>query len=265
MIPDILRSSLTLSGTVVLGASLIAATGCATKKHVRTTIQPIEQKVATLEQKDVDTAKELEELDRRTSKADETAKAAQQHAQEAMTVAQAANEVAKASGQKAEDALLQAAAGKKLAEQGFSRLDVVERQILGIDQYAMTANETVFFNFGKETLTPEAKELLDGIAGKMGSLRRYVVEVQGYTDTSGSANANLELSRRRAEAVVRYLTVEHKVPMHRVSVLGMGEDAPMADNKSSKGRKQNRRVEVRLFASGDGAQQSAQARTTSQQ
>lgn len=254
--------------SVILGLSLIAATGCATKKYVRTTVQPVDQKVATLEQKttekDAELAKEIEELDRKASKADETAKGAELHAQEALKNAQTANDAAKASGEKAESALLEAAAGKKLAQQGFSRLDVVEKQILGIDQYSMLANETVFFNFGRDTLTPEAKELLNGVAGKMGNLRRYVVEVQGYTDASGSPQANLDLSRRRADAVVRYLTLEHKVPMHRVSVLGMGEDAPLADNKSNKGRKQNRRVEVRLFSSGDGAQQSAQARTGQQ-
>jgi outer membrane protein OmpA-like peptidoglycan-associated protein len=260
MIPDVLRLSATRSLTVLAGIGLVAATGCATKKHVRTTVQPIEQKVATLEQKSTENEKELEELDRKASKADETAKAAEQRAQEALRAAAAANEAAKASGEKAEEALLQAAAGKKLAEQGFSRLDIVEKQILGIDQYSMTASETVYFDIGKETLSAESKELLDGIAAKMGNLRRYVVEVQGFTDKSGDPKVNLELSRRRAEAVVRYLTVEHNVPMHRVSVLGMGAESPVADNKSRQGRKQNRRVEVRVYTAAANQQHSAQAR-----
>jgi OOP family OmpA-OmpF porin len=58
---------------------------------------------------------------------------------------------------------------------------------------------------------------------------------------------NDELSARRAEAVARYLANEHKIPVRSINVLGSGYALPVADDKTRDGRKQNRRVEVRLY------------------
>jgi OOP family OmpA-OmpF porin len=71
--------------------------------------------------------------------------------------------------------------------------------------------------------------------------------VQGFTDKTGGAEYNAALSERRAEAVARYLTTEHKIPVRSISMLGEGYAAPVADDKTRDGRKMNRRVEVRLW------------------
>ena len=78
-------------------------------------------------------------------------------------------------------------------------------------------------------------------------MKHYIVEVQGFTDSIGATAANIELSRRRAAAVVRYLIVDCKIPLYRVNTLGYGKANPAADNKTRDGRKQNRRVEVKLY------------------
>jgi outer membrane protein OmpA-like peptidoglycan-associated protein len=72
----------------------------------------------------------------------------------------------------------------------------------------------------------------------------FLVELQGYTDSQGSELYNIGLSQRRAESVQRYL-VSKNVPLYRVSIVGLGKDNPVADNKTKDGRAQNRRVEVR--------------------
>jgi len=176
-----------------------------------------------------------------------------------MKAAKDADAEAKVGQKKAEEAIIAANAGKKLAEQGISRLDTVEKRILGLDSYSVVADETVYFDLGRDVLSKDAQELLDGLAGRMGKYQRFLIEVQGFTDSSGSAATNLALSRRRADAVVRYLTLHHKVPLHRITVIGLGPEAPTADNKSSKGRKQNRRVEVKVFSADELATQTAQA------
>jgi outer membrane protein OmpA-like peptidoglycan-associated protein len=78
-------------------------------------------------------------------------------------------------------------------------------------------------------------------------MKHYFIGVQGFTDSTGASAANIELSRRRAAAVVRYLTLDRKVPLFRVNTIGYGKESPAADNKTRDGRKQNRRVEVTLF------------------
>ena len=76
---------------------------------------------------------------------------------------------------------------------------------------------------------------------------RFVIEVQGFTDKTGSALTNEQLSQARADSVARYLANEHKIPVRAITTLGSGYALPVADDKTREGRKQNRRVEVRLF------------------
>jgi len=256
-IPDFFRMSTKVTA-LCLGGLLLAATGCATKKHVRTVVQPVEQRVGSLEQKNTENEKAIEDLEAKAAKIDELAKSADQRAQDAMKAAKDADEQAKVGQKKAEEAIIAASAGKKLAEQGISRLDTVEKRILGLDSYSVVADETVYFDLGKEALSKDAQELLDALASKMGTHHRYLIEVQGYTDSVGSQKFNLDLSRRRADTVVRYLTVQHKVPLHRITVIGLGPELPTADNKSRAGRKQNRRVEVRVFSADAEMRQTAQ-------
>lgn len=101
--------------------------------------------------------------------------------------------------------------------------------------------------------------MLDEAVGQLQSTKNFIMEVQGFADSTGSAASNLELSRKRADAVVRYLTSKHNIPLRRISMLGMGEDDPNADNKSREGRKQARRVEVRVFSRDLGSQNAGNA------
>ena len=78
--------------------------------------------------------------------------------------------------------------------------------------------------------------------------RNIAIEVEGFTDSTGPKQYNLELSQRRADSVVRYLTENDHVPLVRIHVIGLGEDEPAADNQTLDGRKQNRRVQIRIMA-----------------
>jgi len=105
----------------------------------------------------------------------------------------------------------------------------------------------VTFKLGSATLTADAKTALDAVASKYATASKgYMFELQGFTDSTGSAGLNDTLSQRRGEAVMRYL-VSKGVPLYRISIVGLGEANPVADNKTSKGREQNRRVEVRTL------------------
>ncbi len=239
------KTGLLLMLTVAIAA--LVSVGCATKKYVRETVAPVQQKVSDVEKKNVDQDNSIASLEKGVSAADERAQGADNRAGAAAREAAKANEQAAAAG---------AAAGqaRSLAEKGIARTGEVETtlntKIENMDAYKLASTETVLFNLGRSDLDDAATQQLDGIAAKIASQKHYVVEVQGFTDSTGAPASNLELSRRRAASVVRYLTLDKKIPLYRVQTLGYGEENPVADNKTRDGRKENRRVEVRLYSAG---------------
>ena len=79
------------------------------------------------------------------------------------------------------------------------------------------------------------------------SMKGYVVEVEGFADRTGNVAYNRDLSRKRADAVVHYLAVEHNIPLRSIRELGVGSDFPDANNKTREDRKENRRVDVKIY------------------
>jgi len=117
-----------------------------------------------------------------------------------------------------------------------------------LGDYDVKGEATVYFEVGSSTISDDAKQQLKDLAGSAVQLKGYMVQVAGYTDSSGNAEYNQELSDKRAEAVVNYLQQECKVPLYRVlSPEGMGESNPSGSNESSQGKKENRRVEVKVL------------------
>ena len=98
-------------------------------------------------------------------------------------------------------------------------------------------------------MTDEAKAALDGLAGKVKGTKGYVLEIQGFTDKTGTQNYNLALSQRRSESVVRYLSTQHQVPLFRMFILGLGASKEVDSNQTRQGRAANRRVELTLLRS----------------
>ena len=103
--------------------------------------------------------------------------------------------------------------------------------------------EEVAFGLDKALLSDGAKQSLMAFADKIKAENQNVyIEIQGHTDNSGSAEANLRLSRQRAEAVRDFLNQEAAIPLHRLAVAAYGETRPVADNETREGRINNRRV-----------------------
>jgi len=106
----------------------------------------------------------------------------------------------------------------------------------------------VQFDSGTANLTSEARDILDEAAAALATVPDAAVEVQGHTDDRGSDSANQSLSQRRADAVVDYL-VDADIEADRLTAVGFGETAPIADNGTAAGRAENRRVEFKVLDS----------------
>jgi outer membrane protein OmpA-like peptidoglycan-associated protein len=226
-------------------ALMFLATGCATKKHVRETVAPVEARVSQAEQRNTEQQAAIGELGNSVSRADERAMDAERKATAAGESATRAGESATRAGEAAQVAHNRANEAHGVAESTRARLGQLSENI---DNYKLVTAENVLFGLNRYTLTKEAKQTLDEAVAQLQNAKNYVLEIQGFTDASGDRASNLELSRRRADAVVRYLTVQHNIPLRKLSVLGVGEDDPNADNTTRDGRKQARRVEMRVFA-----------------
>lgn len=119
-----------------------------------------------------------------------------------------------------------------------------QRATRGADGMQMTIDDAAFGS-GRSTLKPEARESLGGIVEFVNREPAKRIRIEGHTDSSGSANANLALSQKRAEAV-RDALVERGVEPARILVIGVGAERPQASNDTAEGRSRNRRVDVIL-------------------
>jgi len=240
----------TVFGAFIL-AGVLAMSGCASKKYVRQQVGGLEPKITEVGAATKENAERIDAVDRRAQQGIQNAG---QAAQAAQTAANTADQKAAQAGQAAQTAdnrAGQAQQAAQTANQGVqtanTRITTIETRISSLDTYTAGQTQTVTFKLNSATLSDEAKRTLDTIASQVAGQRSgYQVEIQGFTDSIGTENYNINLSQRRAESVLRHL-VSKNVPLYRVTIVGLGTLSPVADNKTKAGREQNRRVEVRVL------------------
>jgi len=219
---------ITLTGSMLLGGATL---GCSTKNYVRSQTTPIVQNINDLDSK---TAADHNAI----AATDEKATAGISNAQAA---ADKANQHALAAGTSADQA-------NHSATDAANRVDSLAGVVANLDQYKSLANISVTFKFDKAALTPDDKAQLDTFAANLNTTRGYILQVTGGTDSTGNADYNYQLSNRRADAVVTYLSTKYGVAPHRFYLVGIGKDQAVADNKTAEGRAQNRRVDIQLLS-----------------
>lgn len=101
----------------------------------------------------------------------------------------------------------------------------------------------LLFVYNSDKLKPGQQELLNRLVDLVQTNEPSVIRIEGHTDSDGSDATNLELSRKRAETIRKYLT-DNGLDESRIKTVGLGESRPAADNSTPEGRKANRRVEI---------------------
>jgi OmpA-OmpF porin, OOP family len=224
----------------VIGLAL-GSQGClATKKNVQQQIQPVQTQVNQVQKQAAENKQAIGDLDRQVASVDEKAVEAGKRAQEAAEAAQRASEAAAHANDTANQAGQRADAAKASADQVNAKLD-------NLDSYRLQNTQKVYFALGKSNLAKDEEAKLDQTIQSLAGYKYYVVEVEGFTDHSGGKDYNLALSQRRADAVLRYLTL-HDVPLRKIHVVGVGSEDPKAVNKTRADRKENRRVDLRVYS-----------------
>ena len=203
----------------------------ARKKYVARQTQPIRDRINELDELTASNSKAIKDTDAR----------AQQGIQLASAKANEADQHAIDAGNKAQ-------AAQQTAQDAHTRLNTVEQVVTNIDQYQPTTQTEILFKPGQTVLSQNAKNALDEMATPLKSQRGYVVEVQGFS--SGHGQVAIANSQKMAESVVRYLALNHDIPIYRIYLVGMG-NAPLPSTATEGEAKPKRitggRVEISLL------------------
>ena len=135
-----------------------------------------------------------------------------------------------------------------IAAEARAEATMANERVSALDDYDVQETVAVNFRVNSAVLSPEARQQLDTLAEKAMNVKGYVIEISGHTDSTGSVAKNFHLSQQRAESVVQYLAVNHKIPLRRfITPMGYGKTEAVGDNTTAAGRAQNRRVEVKIL------------------
>src|ERR1700694_917420 len=195
----------------------------ARKKYVARQTQPIRDRINELDELTASNSKSIKDTDAR----------AQQGIQLASAKASEADQHAIDAGNKAQ-------AAQQTAQQAHTRLNTVEQVVTNIDQYQPTTQTEILFKPGQTVLSKNAKTALDEMATPLKSQRGYVVEVQGFS--SGHGQVAISNSQKMAESVVRYLVLNHDIPVYRIYLVGMGNAPVPVSTASTSGEAKPKRV-----------------------
>ena len=212
----------------------------ARKKYVQRQLGPIRDRTTELDGLTTSNSRMLKDVDARATagiqRADAHATLADQHAVDAANRAQMANQS---------------------AQQANTHLQSVSQVVQNLDQYQSSNQVEIRFRPGAVTLSKNAKEALDELAESMTNQKGYVIEVQGFTPGRGSAS--IQQSQHLADSVVRYLVINHQIPVYRIYELGLG-NATLQSASGDQAAKPIRgsRVEVTVLKNGVGDLQANQ-------
>jgi outer membrane protein OmpA-like peptidoglycan-associated protein len=222
----------------------ILVTGCATKKYVRNNVTPVQAK--------------LDQVADQSNKQGEQLQQTQKDVQKNTTDIAATDEKATGADRRAGDAMTRAQQADTKATQNTQQIasvrDTFGNAITNLDNYKVVQSATVLFPFDSAQLKKDEMAQLDQLISQTSSLKRYFIAIEGYTDTTGDPQYNVELSKRRADAVVQYLAGQKDVDFNRIHMIGFGEVKPVDEGKNKDARAKNRRVEVKIYSADDALQ-----------
>ena len=204
----------------------------ARKKYVQKQLTPIQGRVNELDELTAKNSRMIADVDARSTEG----------IRQAMSKANEADSRAVDAGNRAGQA-------QQTADQATTRITSVETTVSKLDQYQPVTQAEIRFRPGQAVLNKASKEALDEMAMTLKDQKGYILEVQGFS--SGSGGAAIENSRQMAQAVVRYMVLNHDLPVYRIYTVGMG-NAPIQTTDGKVERIRGGRVEISVLKNGAG-------------
>ncbi len=187
----------------------------ARKKWVNRQVTPVKDRLNELDQLAAKNASDIKDVDSR----------AQAGIHQAQNTADQAN-------QQAQTASAQAGQANQLAQQASAQTAKLGTTVTNLDKYQQITDTEIHFLSSQRALNAKAKDALDQVATQLNGQKGYIVEVQGYSSLRGQAG--IRSSQAMSDAVVRYLVVDHHIPVYRIYRIAMG-DAPRGSESSTRG------------------------------
>ena len=203
----------------------------ARKKYVQRQMSPIRDRMNELDELTSTNSKNIKDVDSR----------AQDGIRQANSKADVADQHALDAGNRAQQA-------QQSIQLASTRLDTVQQTLGTLDQYQPVSDTEIRFRPGQQALSTKAKEALDQLAEQMKGQRGTIVQVQGFS--SGKGSTAIASSQDMAQSVVRYLVINHDIPLYRIYTLGVGNAPVKATAEGPTKRLRGGRVEVALLKNG---------------
>jgi outer membrane protein OmpA-like peptidoglycan-associated protein len=238
-----------LSIVLLTSAALLATTGCATKKFVRTTVNTSADALSARIDTNEGEIKEVRDnADRKITAVDGRVTALDTKTTEGFTGVRNDVQTVRGDVQKVDQKAGQAQTAADKANSGVSSVDQKYNQkFQDRNLFNISDTKAIQFKFDSATLDKQYTADLDSIASALTENPNAIVVLEGRTDSTGDKDYNVRLGERRIEAVRRYLAVEKGVPVYKIHELSFGAEKPVAENKTRDGREKNRAVTMTIM------------------
>jgi outer membrane protein OmpA-like peptidoglycan-associated protein len=234
-----------LSILLVISATLVATSGCASKKYVRNTVNTssdaltarIEGNEGEMKEIRDNLDKKITSVDGRVTTVDGKVAALDTKTTEGFnTVKGDVQNV----NQRATDA-------RSAADKANNEVSSLGTKFQNRNQFNMTDQKAIQFKFDSAKLDKQYMDALDEIAANLVQNPDAFVVLEGRTDSVGAKDYNVRLGERRIDTVRHYLVVEKGVPIYKIHEISFGPEKPIAENKTKEGREQNRVVTMMIM------------------
>jgi OmpA-OmpF porin, OOP family len=238
-----------LSIALLMSATLVATSGCATKKFVRSSVKTSSDALtARIETNEGELKETRDTFDKKVTNVDSRVTALDTKTTEGIrNLDSKTTEGFNSVRTDVKNVDQHAADARTAADRAGTAVNNLGTRFQNRNQYSATDEKTIQFKFNSAKLDKQYMDMLDGIAATLLQNADALLVLEGRTDSIGNKDYNVQLGERRIEAVRRYLAVDKGVPVYKIHEISFGSEKPIAENKTKDGREKNRAVTMTIL------------------